>query len=133
MMRPQAGRAVGPPARRQRRRVERVDCGRRRGAQADMGAVALENREHLGPMIEPELAVTLAEGHRLGPDLELGIADPRQHRLVEARRGVKIAHRDGDVVDHGTRVPVLAMKREWRAANSERDDDYSLFAAPPSP
>src|SRR5467141_1255192 len=88
-----------------------------------MGAVALENREHLGPMIEPELAVTLAEGHRLGPDLELGIADPRQHRLVEARRDVEIAHRDGDMVDHGTRSdsPGLMVRSaaEPRVSNTQ--------------
>ena len=82
-----------------------------------MGAVALGNREHLGPMIEPELPVTLAEGHRLGPGLEPGITDPRQHSLVEAGRGIEIAHRYGDVVDHGTRVPVLG--NEARMASSE--------------
>src|SRR6185312_4093763 len=105
MMRPQARRPVGRAACRQRRGVEPVDRRGGRGAQADVHAVVLRaglgrQHEHLGPMIEPELRIALAEPDRRRPHLELAEAEARQHRLVKGRRPHEIAHRDGDVVDH---------------------------------
>src|SRR5262249_49100702 len=69
VMRPQAGTAVRCAAGGERGRMECVDGRRGRGAQADMDAVVVQagvvrQREHLGPMVEPQLGVALTEPDR---------------------------------------------------------------------
>src|SRR4029450_14071793 len=65
-----------------------------------MGAAITVDRRHGRTQIQPKFGIGLAEADRAGPNDELYVADATQRRLIEARRPVEVAHRNGDVIDH---------------------------------
>src|SRR5262249_18147035 len=97
-----AGRAIGAPAARERGRMERIDRLGAARAQADVAATIIRYRRHAGSMIEPELGIAFAKPDRPFPDLKLGKADRTEDGFIKARRADKVAHADGNVVDHET-------------------------------
>jgi len=98
---PQPRRAVARAAGGQGGAVECLDGVTSRRAQRDMGAAIVFRRGDARPMIEPELGIFLAEADGRCSHHELGIAERRQNALIKSRAGGKVAHRNGDVVDHG--------------------------------
>ena len=98
---PQPRRAVGLAARGNRRSMERIDRRRVRRAQGEMHAGAWRDGRHVGALVKPELGILLAEADGgIRPFAHARHAERRQQGVIEFRCGLKIAHRDGDVVDH---------------------------------
>src|SRR6185312_2778975 len=63
------------------------------------------DRRHVVAKIDPEFRIALAESDRGRARFEPRKAERRQHCFIEARGGIKIAHRNGNVVDHGGPSP----------------------------
>src|SRR5690349_4281402 len=80
--------------------MARVNHLGRAHAQADVRAVLWPQWLHVGPRVEPELGILLAEANGRAAHHEQLITDGAKHCLVKARRTRQITHRDRDVVDH---------------------------------
>src|SRR5262245_41516079 len=107
--------------------MERIHRLARARPQADVKAIV--GIRHRGPVIEPELRIGLAEPDRVGTHDQLGMAERGEHLLVHGSARRKIAHRNGDVVDHAacphagaadlTSLYMIESIRAWNEARSE--------------
>jgi hypothetical protein len=97
--------------------MERIDQFNRAHAQPHMGAAITVDRRHGRTQIQPKFGIGLAEADGARPNDQLFVADGAQHRLIEARRPVEIAHRNGDVIDHCRTILVPPDAMEHAPAN----------------
>ena len=101
VFRPRPWRAVGCAAARHRRGMKRLHRLDARCAEANVGAAVRIGRGHGAALVQPEIRIFLAEADGGRAAHQLAVPDRRQHRFVEPSAGVKVAHGDGDMVDHG--------------------------------
>jgi hypothetical protein len=112
IFRPQSRRPIRRAAGVERGRVERVDGSAVGRAQANMHAAVVGDMVQRCALVDPEFQIFLAiTDRRVRPLAQFDHAERGEQHGVERLRPAKIAHRDGNVIDHVLRLLLKPARR----------------------